>query len=49
MEPDVATTYFRQVSFFADLTEEEMQALSSATKRRTFRSGEVIFHRDDPG
>ena len=49
MEPDIATTYFKQVSFFADLSEEEMQALSSATKRRTFRSGEVIFHRDDPG
>jgi CRP/FNR family transcriptional regulator/CRP/FNR family cyclic AMP-dependent transcriptional regulator len=49
MEPDLATTYFKQVSFFADLSEEEMQTLSSATKRRTFRSGEVIFHRDDPG
>jgi len=49
MEPDIATTYFKQVSFFADLSEEEMQALSSTTKRRTFRSGEVIFHRDDPG
>ncbi len=49
MEPDKATTYFKQVSFFTDLSEEEIQALSSATKRRTFRSGEVIFHRDDPG
>ena len=49
MEPDRETTYFRQVSIFSDLTEEEIQALSSATKRRTFRSGEVIFHRDDPG
>src|SRR5436309_7564751 len=49
MEPDKATTYFKQVSFFADLSEEEIQALSSATKRRTFRSGEVIVHRDDPG
>jgi CRP/FNR family transcriptional regulator, cyclic AMP receptor protein len=49
MEPEVATTYFKQVSFFADLSEEELQSLSFATKRRTFRSGEVIFHRDDPG
>jgi len=49
MEPDKETAYFKQVSFFADLPEEEIQALSSATKRRTFRSGEVIFHRDDPG
>ena len=49
MEPDKETTYFKQVSFFADLPEDEIQALSSATKRRTFRAGEVIFHRDDPG
>src|SRR6266480_6479950 len=49
MEPDKATTYFKQVSFFADLPEDEIQVLSSATKRRTFRAGEVIFHRDDPG
>ena len=49
MEPDKETAYFKQVSFFADLSEEELQALSFATKRRTFRSGEVIFHRDDPG
>jgi CRP/FNR family transcriptional regulator, cyclic AMP receptor protein len=49
MESDKETSYFKQVSFFADLPEEELQALSSITKRRTFRSGEVIFHRDDPG
>ena len=49
MELDKETAYFKQVSFFSDLPEEEIQALSSATKRRTFRSGEVIFHRDDPG
>jgi len=49
MEPDKETSYFKQVSFFADLPEEEIQALASVAKRRTFRSGEVIFHRDDPG
>ncbi len=49
MEPDKETSYFKQVPFFADLPEEEIQVLSSATKRRTFRAGEVIFHRDDPG
>src|SRR5438552_11966088 len=49
MEPDKETSYFKQVSFFADLPEEEIQALSSVAKRRTFRAGEVIFHRDDPG
>lgn len=49
MEPDKETSYFKQVSIFADLPNEEIQALSSVTKRRTFRAGEVIFHRDDPG
>ncbi len=49
MESDKETSYFKQVSFFADLPEEEIQALSPITKRRTFRAGEVIFHRDDPG
>jgi len=49
MEPEKETAYFKQVSFFTDLPEEEIHALSSATKRRVFRSGEVIFHRDDPG
>jgi CRP/FNR family transcriptional regulator/CRP/FNR family cyclic AMP-dependent transcriptional regulator len=49
MEPDKETSYFKQVSMFADLPEEDIQALSSVTKRRAFRPGEVIFHRDDPG
>jgi CRP/FNR family cyclic AMP-dependent transcriptional regulator len=49
MEPDKETSYFKQVSFFADLPEEEIRVLSSATKRRTFRAGEVIFHREDSG
>src|SRR5437588_1009896 len=49
MEPDKATTYFKQVSFFADLSEEDMRALTTVAKRRAFRAGEVIFHRDDPG
>ena len=50
MEPDKETAYFKQVSFCYPIPpEEEIYALSSATKRRTFRSVEVIFHRDDPG
>jgi CRP/FNR family cyclic AMP-dependent transcriptional regulator len=49
MEPDKETSYFKQVSIFADLPNEDIQALSSVAKRRTFRAGEVIFHRDDPG
>ncbi len=49
MEPDKESSYFKQVSFLADLPEEDIQALTSVTKRRTYRAGEVIFHRDDPG
>jgi CRP/FNR family transcriptional regulator/CRP/FNR family cyclic AMP-dependent transcriptional regulator len=49
MESDREASYFKQVSIFADLPEEEIQSLSSVTKRRAFRAGEVIFHRDDPG
>ena len=49
MEPDKETSYFKQVSIFADLPEEEVHALTSVAKRRTFRAGEVIFHREDPG
>ena len=49
MEPDKESSYFKQVSIFADLPEEDIRALTPVAKRRTFRSGEVIFHRDDPG
>ena len=49
MEPDKETSYFKQVSIFADLPEEDIRALTSVAKRRTFRTGEVIFHREDPG
>jgi CRP/FNR family cyclic AMP-dependent transcriptional regulator len=49
MEPDKETSYFKQVSIFADLPEEDMRALTSVAKRRIFRAGEVIFHREDPG
>ncbi len=49
MEPDKETSYFKQVSIFSDLPEEDVRTLTSVAKRRTFRSGEVIFHREDPG
>ncbi len=42
-------TYLKQVAIFADLAEEDIRDLMAAAKRRTFRAGEVIFHRDDPG
>jgi CRP/FNR family cyclic AMP-dependent transcriptional regulator len=42
-------SYLKQIDMFASLTDEDAQELMSLTKRRSFRSGEVIFHRDDPG
>lgn len=32
----------------ADLPEEDVRALLTAARRRTFAKGEVVFHRDDP-
>src|SRR5205814_5696988 len=49
MDTEKEVAYLKQVSLFEDLPDEEIQELMSAAKRRTFRSGEVIFHRDDPG
>src|SRR5438105_12672179 len=41
--------YLKQVPLFAGLADEDIRGLMALAKRRTFRSGEVIFHRDDPG
>src|SRR5258706_3975371 len=49
METERETSYLTQVSLFADLADEEIRELMNVVKRRSFRSGEVIFHRDDPG
>src|SRR5947209_6285686 len=49
MELDNEITHLKQVSLFAGLSDEDLRELMSVTRRRTFRSGEVIFHRDDPG
>lgn len=49
METERGTLYLKQVPLFADLTDDEIEELMAAAKRRTFRAGEVIFHRDDPG
>jgi CRP/FNR family cyclic AMP-dependent transcriptional regulator len=43
------TLYLKQVSTFADLPDEDLQELMAVARKRTFRAGEVIFHRDDPG
>lgn len=40
---------FAQVSLFSTLDPDGLRALAAAARRRGFRSGEVIFHRDDPG
>src|SRR6202048_1378919 len=49
MEADNESTYFKQVNIFNGLSDEEIHELMTVAKRRTFRAGEVIFHRDDPG
>nr|BBH94949.1 Crp/Fnr family transcriptional regulator [Thermogemmatispora argillosa] len=41
--------YLKQVSSFAELPDDDLRELMAVAKKRTFRSGEVIFHRDDPG
>lgn len=49
METENETSYLKQVPLFASLSDEEIRALTSVARRRAFRAGEVIFHRDDPG
>lgn len=49
MEAETESAYLKQVYIFAGLSDEDIQALMSVARKRTFRSGEVIFHRDDPG
>jgi CRP/FNR family cyclic AMP-dependent transcriptional regulator len=38
-----------RVAFFLDLEATSLQQISQAMRKRTFRAGEAIFHRDDPG
>src|SRR6266705_1059474 len=49
MDTQNETVYLKQVPLFADLADEDIRALMTIARKRTFRSGEVIFHRDDPG
>ena len=49
MEAENYTSYLKQVDIFASLSDEDIHELAGIVRRRTFRSGEVIFHRDDPG
>src|SRR5262245_14165442 len=38
-----------RVTLFTGLDAEALHDLAAVVRRRTFRPGEVIFHRDDPG
>ena len=49
METENGAVYLKQVPLFADLTDEDIRGLMAVARRRIFRSGEIIFHRDDPG
>ncbi len=49
METENETLYFEQVPLFADLADKDIRELMAVARRRTYRSGEVIFHREDPG
>src|ERR1700737_4087858 len=49
METENEVSYLKQVYIFASLSDDDIRELMSVAKRRTFRAGEVIFHRDDPG
>lgn len=49
MDTENGAVYFKQVPLFADLANEDLSELMAVARRRTFRSGEVIFHRDDSG
>jgi CRP/FNR family cyclic AMP-dependent transcriptional regulator len=49
MERESEAMYLTQVSIFKGLDDDEVHDLITIAKKRTFRSGEVIFHRDDPG
>jgi CRP/FNR family cyclic AMP-dependent transcriptional regulator len=49
MERESEAMYLKQVSIFKGLDDDEVHDLITIAKKRTFRSGEAIFHRDDPG
>lgn len=49
MQTENEAVYLKQVPLFAGLADEDIRELMSMAKRRTFRSGEIIFHREDSG
>jgi CRP/FNR family transcriptional regulator, cyclic AMP receptor protein len=42
-------TLLARLPFFTQLQPEELQELTNRLKRRTYRPGETIFHKDDAG
>ena len=49
MQTENEIVHLKQVSLFSGLSDDDLRELMAVTRRRTFRAGEVIFHRDDPG
>jgi len=43
------TPNLARVPLFAELDEESLKELSAVARKRAYRQGEIIFHRDDPG
>jgi len=41
--------YLRRLPLFARLSEEELDSLAERTRPKSFRRGETIFRKDDPG
>ncbi len=46
---DERITPFARVPLLANLDVESLRELATVTRRRSYRPGEIIFHRDDPG
>ena len=44
-----ATPLLRSIPLFEGLSEEDLQALSSALELRTFKAGQMIFAQGDSG
>src|SRR5437667_2276692 len=49
MQRENEASYLKQIHIFNSLSEDEISTLAALTRKRPFRSGEVIFHREDPG
>jgi CRP/FNR family transcriptional regulator/CRP/FNR family cyclic AMP-dependent transcriptional regulator len=48
-EVAMAAAYLSRIRLFAGIPPEQVERLEERAKRRSFRRGEVIFHKGDPG